>query len=142
MAGKVTDVFDKIYYDFMTTVTKKDYQIRILDQFKDCTVKLKDNPSEARSYVVEIKSKKRDNKRPEKAMDAINDMFSDTIRRVHSHCAKLSYVGGDYAGLKQALIKDIKGDFVARLMTDTDVRIISYSKNMERDLSCSGRFHL
>ncbi|KAF6037876.1 hypothetical protein EB796_003817 [Bugula neritina] len=91
MAGKVTDVFDKLYYDFMTTVTKKDYQTRILDQFKDCTVKLKDNPSDARSYVVEIKSIKRGNKRPEEAMVAINDMFSDTIRRVHSHCAKVTY---------------------------------------------------
>jgi len=43
-------------------------------------------------------------------------------------------VGGDYAGLKQALIENIKGDFVARLVTNTDVRIISYSENMERDL--------
>ncbi|KAF6026800.1 hypothetical protein EB796_014901 [Bugula neritina] len=61
-------------------------------------------------------------------------IFTDTIRPVHSYCVKLSYVGGDYAGLKQALIENIKGDFVARLVTDTDVRIISYSENMERDL--------
>ncbi|KAF6034783.1 hypothetical protein EB796_006910 [Bugula neritina] len=32
MAGIVTDVFDKIYYEFMTTVTKKDYQTRLLVQ--------------------------------------------------------------------------------------------------------------
>jgi len=52
---------------------------------------VKNDQKDARSYVVEIKSKKRDNKRPEKAMDAINDMFSDTIRRVHSHCAKVTH---------------------------------------------------
>ncbi|XP_067931163.1 uncharacterized protein [Watersipora subatra] len=130
---EIEEEFDKIYYEFLKIICVKDYTLKILERFRGEIIESV-QPDNEMFLLVKMKSSTPGEAR--KMMDALLDLFCDVSRSVLSHTIKLEY-DGDKEKLSKALIDDLQDPslgFIARLVTDEDIRIIGSLANMDRDI--------
>ncbi|XP_067929445.1 uncharacterized protein [Watersipora subatra] len=130
---EVEDEFDKIYYEFLKIIRVREFKAKVLGKY-DGEIVESEKISDPKFLMVKTKSSVPGEAR--KMMDALLDLFYDVTRSAHSHTIKLEY-DGDKEKLSKALIDDLQDPslgFIARLVTNEDIRIIGSLANMDRDI--------